>query len=75
MSVLQADISVPANFKSHARKPFVVAKGSMVEEEVAETPPLKFALMTKRGEGTRARAFVCTKAISARSRLKGFLAN
>ena len=51
--LFQTDIAVPVNFKSHVKKPFVTAKGSMMEEVQTEPQPqqpLKFALMTKRGK-------------------------
>ncbi|XP_067945290.1 regulator of nonsense transcripts 2-like isoform X2 [Watersipora subatra] len=49
VKVMQADITVPVNFKFQSKKPFVTAKGSMVEEESPTSPPPKFALMTKKG--------------------------
>ena len=51
--LFQTDIAVPVNFKSHVKKPFVTAKGSMMEEVQTEPQPqqpLKFALMTKKGK-------------------------
>lgn len=49
---IQTDITVPPNYKSQVRRPFVAAKGTMVEERPegqGEQPPFKFALMTKKG--------------------------
>ena len=43
---------MPLNFKSQVKKPFVTAKGSMIEKKVADPAnpaPQKFALMTKKG--------------------------
>lgn len=54
VKVSQTDITVPVNYKTQMKKPFIAAKGSMVEEKNESAdgsqPPLKFALMTRKGK-------------------------